>query len=297
METEFQGDLPLLVDIIRIANKVEGWEELIPQTYQLMFKMIRLADFVGVDPILEVAANYLGTHPSRINNSNGIHAVRMRVRNAYRMVQKIAKFQVDKIGHTCMVCKQTVIPPPSLFSQPFAMPCCKAVIHPSCRQNWAMCPFCSIPYVPLPCCVCQTNIDPGPVFLDYWLMPGKCKTPCCEADMHQECVGHLPWCAAAFNGRVAVCPVCGVPLTHEGELYKEMWGATDYIFLRRHLREMEEWKRTAAETIPVKPLPAPLTPEWWQEKCDVSTLSYQVKPGAISPWMRIPQKEDWTGSK
>ena len=107
METEFQGDLPLLVDIIRIANKVEGWEELIPQTYQLMFKMIRLAYFVGVDPILEVAANYLGTHPSRINNSNGIHAVRMRVRNAYRMAQKIAKFQVDKIGHTCMVCKQT----------------------------------------------------------------------------------------------------------------------------------------------------------------------------------------------
>ena len=141
METEFQGDLPLLVDIIRIANEVEGWEELIPQTYQLMFKMIRLADFVGVDPILEVAANYLGTHPSRINNSNGIHAVRMRVRNAYRMAQKIAKFQVDKIGHTCMVCKQTVIPPPPLFSQPFAMPCCKAVIHPSCRQNWAMCPF------------------------------------------------------------------------------------------------------------------------------------------------------------
>ena len=202
---EFQSDLSLLVDLLKIINKVDGWESVIPTYYQRMFQLVRLVDYAGADEVLQEAATHLGTFPSRINNSNGIHSVRMIIRNPYRMAKKI-NVREGKTG-TCGICHSSLLPPPPLLPQPFEMPCCKSLIHPSCQQNWAMCPFCSTPFTALVCCVCHTDIDPGPVYLDWWVASKDYRTPCCESEMHPECVPNLIWVRSGFQGHCALCPL------------------------------------------------------------------------------------------
>ena len=209
-----------------------------------------------------MAATHLGTFPSKINNSNGIHSVRMTIRNAYRMAKKI-NVRVGKTG-TCRICHSSLLPPPPLLPQPFQMPCCKTLIHPSCQKNWAMCPFCSTPFTALSCCVCRTAIDPGSVYLDWWMASKDCRTPCCESEMHPECVPNLIWVTSGFQGHCALCPLCGVAINMEGQLYKELWEALDWIFMRRQLRINDERRREVAKATPTQPMPIPVSPEWWQ---------------------------------
>ena len=47
LDMEFVDDLGLLVDVIRMANRVPGWEDLVPKYYQWMLQFVYLADFLN----------------------------------------------------------------------------------------------------------------------------------------------------------------------------------------------------------------------------------------------------------
>ena len=59
-------------------------------------------------------------------------------------------------------------------------------------------------------------------------------------------------------------PLCGVALNMGGQLYKELWEALDWIFMRRQLRINDERRRDVAKATPTQPMPIPVQPEWWQ---------------------------------
>jgi len=51
-DTDFEDDLSLLIDVVRMTNRVPGWEGLIPKYYQRMLRRIYLADFLNIQPLL-----------------------------------------------------------------------------------------------------------------------------------------------------------------------------------------------------------------------------------------------------
>ena len=46
-DTEFVDDLGLLINVIRMANTVPGWEDLVPKYYQQMLQFVYLVDFLN----------------------------------------------------------------------------------------------------------------------------------------------------------------------------------------------------------------------------------------------------------
>lgn len=61
---EFGTDLYLINELVKFIQK----PEVMPATYQLMFRLIRLADYTGCDAFLKEAAARLGTTVATINN-------------------------------------------------------------------------------------------------------------------------------------------------------------------------------------------------------------------------------------
>ena len=89
-DTEFGFDLGLLIDTVRMANKVDGCEKLIPISHRRMLKFILLADYLGADCVLDDLAKFMGTHASKIDGKNPRGKVHLRVRNAYRLPPQVA---------------------------------------------------------------------------------------------------------------------------------------------------------------------------------------------------------------
>ena len=75
-DTEFGEDLGMLIDVVCMANRVPGWEDLIPTHHSRMFQYVRLADYLNTRRLLDDLAGYLGTQSSLIEASNAKHIVR-----------------------------------------------------------------------------------------------------------------------------------------------------------------------------------------------------------------------------
>ena len=136
-DTEFGFDLGMLIDTVRMANKVDGWEKLIPTSYTRMLKFILLADYLGADCVLDDFAKFMGTHASKIDGRNPRGKVHLRVRNAYRMANYLHKRQ-RSTAENCQICRKSVIPKPPILPVTFQFPCCKTYIHAVCGAN---CPY------------------------------------------------------------------------------------------------------------------------------------------------------------
>lgn len=252
-DTEFGTDLGMLIDVVRIANRVDSWEQLIPVSYQWMLKFIPLADYLGAECVLDDLAKFMGTYASKIDGTNPRGKVHVRVRNAYRMSVYKRK-RLRSTGENCYICKTTMIPTPPNLPATFQLPCCKVLIHITCRVNWAKCPACDMAYTTIKCCVCLEDVQPlSPNFLDSWLEQRQFRTPCCYCDMHKECVDNFKNCAYGYQGFVSVCPLCHCPIDDNGGLRKELMEATDVIFQRRQQRINEEWRRNVADSVQPSP--------------------------------------------
>ena len=249
VDTQFGEDLGLLIDVVRIDNMVDGWENLIPKYYQRMLDYIYLADFLSAQCVLDALARFLGTQASKIDGSNPRGVVHQRVRNAYRMAKYIQKRQ-RAAAENCQLCHLSLIPKPPSLPSTYKLPCCNSFIHLSCRANWTKCPVCDIAFTTIMCCVCLEEIKPASDnYLDSWIEQKQYRTPCCYCDMHKECVPNFPRCATGFQGLVAVCPLCSCAITDEGGLRTELWEAVDFIFQRRQQQKNEEWRRNVANSL------------------------------------------------
>ena len=220
---EFQDDLTLLDDLIRFIHNPDQ----LPKTYQLMFQLVRLADYTGCDLFLQTAAAKLGTTVQKINNSNPIRKVRSDLRNRYRISEHMSKMRGGL--EMCKLCKKTLLELPVLMSDSVTvLPCCSAKVHLNCFKNPTECPMCETSFTHfLNCCICKQRIvcdeSAAPTFAMNWVHPKTYQTSCCGADVHQKCHN--------FYLRMDHCNICSVPLKN-GELQYFLCEGLDILHVR-----------------------------------------------------------------
>ena len=144
-DTGFGTDLGMLIDVVRIANKVDGWEELIPTYHQQTLKYIYLVDYLSPQMVLNNLAALLGIQASKLDRTNPRGKVNSQVWNAYWMAKYMHKRQLST-RDKCRICRLSLIPAPPNLPPTFQLPCCKTFIHKCCRINWAKGPACDTAY-------------------------------------------------------------------------------------------------------------------------------------------------------
>ena len=103
--TEFQNDLSLLQDLIIFSMNPP--EQFVLPSYQRLFQLVRLADFIGCEKFLEMVAGRLGVAVLAINNANAIRTVRGLIRLRYRAHSKFIDETFEK-GNKCAKCNTSV---------------------------------------------------------------------------------------------------------------------------------------------------------------------------------------------
>ena len=83
-----------------IANPLE---QFILPSYQQLFQLVCLADFIGCEQILMMVASRLGVAVLAINNANPIRTVRGVIQSWYRAHSQFLKATFDK-GNKCAKC-------------------------------------------------------------------------------------------------------------------------------------------------------------------------------------------------
>ena len=244
---EFRDDLTLLDELINFIRHPDQ----LPTTHQLMFQLVRLADYTGCDRFLQTAAAKLGTTVQVINNANPIGKVRQEIRNRYRMAQFLGKKQGGLAK--CKLCQKPLMEPPALLSDSVTVQvCCSSRVHAKCFnfRNPSECPFCKISYTHfLNCCVCKgrivcKNVHPEFVYMN-WVHQKNFRTSCCGADVHQQCHEN-------YFLKYSSCSICSVPLKN-GQLQYDLCEGLDILHMRIWKRKIEE-RRNCGEYTYFTPL-------------------------------------------
>ena len=101
-DTEFQNDITLLADLISYSAQ---HKTKLPEDFGRTFQLIRLADFLGVDPFLKLCAEQLDVPVSQLWNSNSIRKVRKLVRDRYR-AHRCNRYTTDRVR--CPICRSSL---------------------------------------------------------------------------------------------------------------------------------------------------------------------------------------------
>ena len=86
-----------------MRNIVNPLEQFILPSYQQLFQLVCLADFIGCEQILMMVASRLGVAVLAINNANPIRTVRGVIQSWYRAHSQFLKATFDK-GNKCAKC-------------------------------------------------------------------------------------------------------------------------------------------------------------------------------------------------
>ena len=167
--TEFHEDITLLFELIKFSVEPELYK--LP-SYQRLFQLVRLADYIGCDRFLQRVASRLGVAVPMISNANPIRKVRGLIRSKYRAHSKFVEDIWTK-GNKCAKCGWLLIGGTSVLQLPqlSTTPCCGADEHLGCNVL-DMCRHCNTNLKVLPCVVCNNEIAPPPPSLMLrWMMP------------------------------------------------------------------------------------------------------------------------------
>ena len=243
--TEFQGDLTLLVDLITFS--VNPPEQFALPSYQRLFQLVRLADFIGCEQFLEMVASRLGVAVPSINNANAIRTVRGLIRSRYRAH---SRFLTDTFaeGNKCAKCGWMLVRQRTKLQRPklCETPCCGSIEHLGCSVL-EICRRCNTHLKVLACVVCHKEIAPPDATADDAYRMAL-RTPCCFADCHEACREQL------FQRRQ--CVLCHVALTTDGKLNHDLMDAMEYIFMRRErtLNQIRRQKNLPYTIVPIHQL-------------------------------------------
>ena len=156
--TEFQSDLTLLLDLITFSMNPP--EQFALPSYQRLFQLVQLADFIGCEQFLEMVASRLGVAVTSINNANAIRTVRGLIRSKYRAHSRFLKATFAE-GNKCAKCdwmlvrRRTKLQRPELCEKP----CCGSIEHLGCSVL-EVCRRCNTHLRVLACVVCHKEIAP-----------------------------------------------------------------------------------------------------------------------------------------
>ena len=109
-------------------------------------------------------------------------------------------------------------------------PCCNKRIHEGCLTDPYKCPLCREPFSLLLCCVCKQKIEVFGTPMEGFEMQRELRTPCCGADVHYNC---RTLDLLSPGNIFPTCPVCCVPLTHDG--IADYRSAGDVFHARRQM--------------------------------------------------------------
>ena len=84
--TEFHEDITLLFELIKFSVEPEHYKLL---SYQRLFQLVRLADYIGCDRFLQRVASRLGVAVPMISNANPIRKVRGLIRSKVQSSFKV----------------------------------------------------------------------------------------------------------------------------------------------------------------------------------------------------------------
>ena len=238
---ELQDDATIIADLVGFSLDPEGFRLL--AEWKRLFKLVRCADFLGVDCFLQFVAETLHVEVNAINNAIAIHRVRHLLRSKYRSASHHAK---KHAGKTCRLCYTSLGKQAPHYSNVVVMPCCRNKVHAECLRGEDSCKLCLTSFNILKCAECRADIEDweeaGP--LDRYREAILHRLPCCRPDMHALCM------AVVINRPWPHCPCCSVPLTSAGSMDRLEMTAGDVLAGRRHLRLNEVKRRGEYTPIP-----------------------------------------------
>ena len=153
--TEFHEHITLLFELIKFSVEPEHYK--LP-SYQRLFQLVRLADYIGCDRFLQRVASRLGVAVPMVSNANPIRKVRGLIRSKYRAHSKFVEDIWTK-GNRCAKCGWLLIGGTSVLQRPqlSTTPCCGADEHLGCNVL-DMCRHCNTNLKVLSCVVCNNEI-------------------------------------------------------------------------------------------------------------------------------------------
>ena len=225
------GNLTNLKSLVLFSVRPSSFA--IPEKYQEMFQLIRVAEYFGADHFMEAAAKWLEVDLCEITNNNNIRPVVQLIRGRYRAAK-------HNHPQPCAVCHQPFPSRGPCRVTPSVTPCCQLLVHSSCLPTDYTCTLCSTVLRVLPCVVCRQVIAPGEDIAMEYSDSLLHRTPCCGSDCHPQC-----------KRDVTTCPLCNCPLNNWK--IDEFALAGDIIFARRSQR-MNAVRRRDGLTYDVIPL-------------------------------------------
>ncbi len=229
-----------LTSILRLINfSINRDEFCIPSDNMELFKLVRLADYVGMDSFLVGAAKWLEVLPIQISNSMGVRKVYKLIRDRYRASEN------NKKGR-CTICTGVFNRDPVRMAR---SPCCQKSYHPACggRSTTRQCQGCKTPLSLLPCLFCLELIERGVYNVyDNYVKSLHHRTPCCGADYHERC-----W--VDFNNRGSPlyeeCPLCRNPIKNGG-VYLDM-RHLGHVMAGRKITQQNDDRRVSGHDLSV----------------------------------------------
>ena len=167
-----------------------------------MLGLVRLADFLGMDDFLELAARWLDVSVNAISNHNSVRSVYQVIRGRYRASRDKQRIHIGLCVRCCRSICPSVQSPcrPQLEDLPRS-PCCNLPVHPKCKSP-PQCRNCYQLLRVLPCVICRRPIARGEDFAREYEAALPHRTPCCSADCHPQCNS---------SGDTS-CSLCSTPL-------------------------------------------------------------------------------------
>ncbi len=146
--------LELITTIIALWDNSE---HPIPESMTCV-RVIRAADFLGSDQVLQVLSSRLECSVQFLSCATPVCELRRYVRNRYRMTRLLFS-KVD--GGNCLVCRHTLyhaFPSKTLIGSITTTPCCTKNIHMECYQDLPSCQVCRKELACLPCVFCGERV-------------------------------------------------------------------------------------------------------------------------------------------
>ena len=213
------GSLDHILSIVQFHTAPTSFK--IPKEPMELFRLVRVADFLGADGFIDAAAGWLEVDRTRITNNNPIRPVFKLIRSAYRAAE-------HNLPSGCVVCRNKFETDGPRRIDVIVTSCCASLVHPACYPNEHSCIICHSVLRLLPCVVCGLPISSGGNIAKEYSEALPHRTPCCAADCHPGCKNGL-----------SSCPLCSCPLLHVCNVWSvdnEFSTAGDIIFAWRAMQ-------------------------------------------------------------
>ena len=192
-----------LQEIVKFFKDKEAYKP--PTDYKLVFEAFCLGRYLVVFEFTTALFQFFGVDESKLSPT---YLSLKEIKKLFRDKSKSIAHYKRVAGGKCELCHMWLTG--TCFT---VTPCCNKRIHEGCLTDPDECTLCREPFNLLSCCVCKQEIEVFGTSVEGFEMQRELRTPCCGADIHYNC---RTLDLLSPSNILPVCPVCCVPLTHDG---------------------------------------------------------------------------------